>query len=543
MSGGAGTPRPAPAGRDAEGAAARPDAEAPTGAPGLAPPSGASAPAPPGGTPPLGAPAPRGEATSEPSAPPPASTPQPPEAARPIDLVFHPARPGDAETAASTRAALRARLEALAPETLGLAVSGGGDSLALLLAALDLSRERPLRLEAVTVDHGLRAEAGVEAAWTAALCARLGVPHATLRWTQRPETGNLAEAAREARAGLIAGWASARGLRAVALAHTRDDQAETLLMRLARGSGLDGLSSMREVSERAGANWLRPALALGREDLRALLRDAGQGWIEDPSNEDPARDRVKARRALAALRPVGVTAEGIAAAAARLAEDSDALRDLAAGFLRGRLSVGGAGELRLPRAALAEAPHALRRRVLAELFRALAGAAHAPRARALAEIEAAILAPGPLPPRTLGGCVIRAEGDAPCPDARHEIVLYREPAALPPPGAPLDAPWDGRWRLEGTGPAFAAAAERAVIGPLGATGLALLAAEARAGAWTPTEAWSRAPRPARAGAPALRIGGRLAAAPLAAWGVDPGQGVAPLAQATLRDLLLERILR
>ena len=459
------------------------------------------------------------------------------EAPRPVDLVSHPAQPGDAETAAAARAALHARLAALAPPALGLAVSGGGDSLALLLAAVELARERPLRLEAVTVDHGLRAEAGVEAAWTAALCARLGVPHATLRWEDRPAHGNLAEAARDARAGLIAAWAAARGLPAVALAHTRDDQAETLLMRLARGSGLDGLAAMREVSERAGARWLRPALALGREDLRAILRDAGQDWIEDPSNEDPARDRVKARRALAALRPVGVTAEGLSATAARLAEDSDALRDLAAGFLRGRLAVGGAGELRLPRAALAEAPRALRRRLLAELFRALAGAAHAPRARALAEIEAAILAPGPLPARTLGGCVILAD------DAAGEIVLHREPAALPAPAAPLGPPWDGRWRLEGAGADFEAAAGRAAIGPLGATGLAVLSAEARSGAWTPPEAWARAPRPARAGAPALRIGGRLAAAPLAEWTVDPGQGVAPLARATLRDLLLERILR
>ncbi|SFH93175.1 tRNA lysidine(34) synthetase TilS [Albimonas pacifica] len=520
---GAGTSRPACAGRregvaDAAPPPASPDAPGPSAgepdAPGLAPGAAAAIPAP---------------------------EPDPaPEAPRPVDLVSHPAQPGDAELAAAARAALRARLDALAPEALGLAVSGGGDSLALLLAAVELARERPLRLEAVTVDHGLRAEAGVEAAWTAALCARLGVPHATLRWQDRPATGNLAEAARDARAGLIAGWAADRGLPAVALAHTRDDQAETLLMRIARGSGLDGLSSMREVSERAGARWLRPALALGREDLRAILRDAGQDWIEDPSNEDPTRDRVKARRALAALRPVGVTAEGVAATAARLAEDSDALRELAAGFLRGRLAVGGAGELRLPRAALAEAPRALRRRVLAELFRALAGAAHAPRARALAEVEAAILAPGPLPPRTLGGCVILAEG----PEAgAADVVLHREPAALPAPASPLAAPWDGRWRLEGEGPAYRRAAERTVIGPLGATGLALLSAEARSGAWTPSAAWSRAPRHARAGTPALRIGGRLAAAPLADWRIDPGQGVAPLAQATLRDLLLERILR
>lgn len=454
---------------------------------------------------------------------------------RPAGLVSPAAREGDAAASQSVRATLAARLDALLPpgaRALGVAVSGGGDSVALLLALAGAATARGLRLEAATVDHGLRPQAAVEAAWTAALCARLGVPHATLRWTGRPAAGNLAEAAREGRAALLAAWAAERGLDAVALAHTRDDQAETLLMRLARGSGLDGLSSMRPVSRRAGALWLRPALETSRDDLRALLRAAGQAWVEDPSNADPARDRTRARLALEALSGLGIGPAGLAATAARLAGDGDALREMAGERLAQALTIGAAGELRLPREALRAAPPALRRRMLAGLLQALAGASHAPRARATAALEAAILAPEPLPARTLGGCVVLGLGAG--------IVLHREPAALPPPVAP-DATWDGRWRLEGPAPA-----PDLRLGALGEAGLAALSALARAGAWTAPAPWAAAPRAARRAAPALWRGARgevLAAVPQAGWTLDLDHGGAQLQGAILRDLISARILR
>lgn len=124
-----------------------------------------------------------------------------------------------------------------APRALGVALSGGGDSTALALLAADWTQRRGVPLLGITVDHGLRPDSGAEAAAAAALCARLGFAHRTLRWQDRGAAGNLQDRARRARLDLIGGCARAEGLEAVLLGHTRDDQAETVLLRLLRGSG------------------------------------------------------------------------------------------------------------------------------------------------------------------------------------------------------------------------------------------------------------------------------------------------------------------
>ena len=152
--------------------------------------------------------------------------------------------------AAALEAALAAVFPDARPTALGVAVSGGGDSVALLCLMADWAAPREVRLAAATVDHGLRPEAAAEAAGVAALCGRLGLAHATLRWEGWDGRGNLMDAARRARRRLLADWAAEQGLAAVALAHTRDDQAETVLMRLARGAGVDGLSAMAGKSRR-----------------------------------------------------------------------------------------------------------------------------------------------------------------------------------------------------------------------------------------------------------------------------------------------------
>ena len=151
-------------------------------------------------------------------------------------------------TSAGAAAALAAALDP-PPPALGVAVSGGSESTALLIHLHDWAGPRGVALHAVTIDHGLRPEAAAEAAGVAALCARLAVPHDTLpwRWDGR---GNLPDAARRGRQALISDWAAARGIADVALGHTADDQAETLLMRLGRGSGVDGLAAMRPLRRR-----------------------------------------------------------------------------------------------------------------------------------------------------------------------------------------------------------------------------------------------------------------------------------------------------
>lgn len=226
-----------------------------------------------------------------------------------------------------------ADLDALASADarIGLAVSGGPDSLALLLLA---SAARPGRVEAGTVDHGLRGGSAEEAAEVARLCAVLGVPHATLplAWDETPDA-NLQALAREGRYQALAGWAAQRGLAAIATGHHLDDQAETLVMRLARGAGLAGLAGIRRsrpmVAE-AGEPPLviRPLLGWRRDELRAIVEAAALHPVDDPANRDPRHDRTRARDLLAAI--AWPDPSRLAASAANLADAEEAIQFAAA---------------------------------------------------------------------------------------------------------------------------------------------------------------------------------------------------------------------
>ncbi|MEM8696986.1 MAG: tRNA lysidine(34) synthetase TilS [Pseudomonadota bacterium] len=173
---------------------------------------------------------------------------------------------------------------------LGLAVSGGPDSLALLALAAEAY---PGAVAAATVDHKLRPEAADEAEHVTALCRRLGVPHTVLT-PDRPITGNIQSAGRTARYTLLDGWRGREKLRWVATAHHADDQLETILMRLMRGSGVDGLSAIRPIN---GAI-IRPLLGVRKRELVAYIEGLGIDAVTDPSNEDIAFDRVRLREGL-----------------------------------------------------------------------------------------------------------------------------------------------------------------------------------------------------------------------------------------------------
>lgn len=206
---------------------------------------------------------------------------------------------------------------------LGLAVSGGPDSLALLLLA---EKVLPGRFEVATVDHGLRAEAAAECAYVARICADRGIDCDILSVTVN--AGNVQSAAREARYGALAAWAQRRKLTAVATAHHADDQAETLLMRLNRASGLAGLAGVREESfvPSSDAAIIRPLLRFRRAELAAVVAEAGLVAVQDPSNLDDRFDRARIRKALAGcdwLDPLALTAS-----AAHLAEADEAVEYL-----------------------------------------------------------------------------------------------------------------------------------------------------------------------------------------------------------------------
>jgi len=208
-------------------------------------------------------------------------------------------------------------------DRLGIAVSGGPDSLALLVLA---AAARPGEVEAATVDHGLRPGSHAEAEMVAGVCATLDVPHVTLTvaWASPPATA-IQEKARDERYRLLSGWLDERNLSALATAHHADDQAETLLMRLNRGSGVRGLAAMRPKALIPGSSkpLLRPLLGWRHAELEALCQSSGLTPVADPSNRDAQFERVRVRQALADAEWLDAT--GLARSAANLAAADEAL--------------------------------------------------------------------------------------------------------------------------------------------------------------------------------------------------------------------------
>ena len=220
-----------------------------------------------------------------------------------------------------------ADLTALGPTggSIGLAVSGGPDSLALLLLAHAALGNR---CRVATVDHRLRPEAAAEATHVARICADLGVPHdiLTVEWAA-PPTANLQARAREERYALLGRWALANRLDALLTGHHADDQAETLLMRLARGAGVSGLAGIRPKSALIEADghvvWrLRPLLGWRRADLVDVVAAAGIEAVDDPTNRDPRHDRTKARQLLTTANWIDSLRVSASAAALRDVEEA-----------------------------------------------------------------------------------------------------------------------------------------------------------------------------------------------------------------------------
>src|SRR3981081_64034 len=202
-----------------------------------------------------------------------------------------------------------------------LAVSGGPDSIALMWLAARWRRAlaRGPRLIAVTIDHGLRAEAAAEAREVKRLARRHQLPHRTMRWTgAKPKTG-LPAAARMARYRLLAQAARSHGATHILTAHTRDDQAETLLMRMLRGSGIAGLGAMARVTERDGVLLARPFLNVSKSQLIATLKKAKIAFADDPTNRDLHFTRPRIRAVMPVLAIAGGDTRNLARLASRLA--------------------------------------------------------------------------------------------------------------------------------------------------------------------------------------------------------------------------------
>lgn len=293
----------------------------------------------------------------------------------------------------------RAGLEAVWPEgagedgaRLGLAVSGGPDSLALLLLA---HATLPGKVEVATVDHGLRPESAREAADVARLCEQLVVPHVTL--SVEVAAGNVQAEARAARYAAMARWVEERGLSALATAHHADDQAETLLMRLNRASGVAGLAGTRArgTVPETPIPLLRPLLDWRRAELAEILRQAGVAAADDPSNGNDRFDRVRVRKALADADWLDVAA--IAQSAAHIAEADAALGWMAALEWRSCVKKEPMGLKYRP-----QAPRAVALRVVARIVRELDG--DEPRGGAVARLVDTLVEGRP---SSIGNLVVR----------------------------------------------------------------------------------------------------------------------------------------
>ncbi len=243
----------------------------------------------------------------------------------------------------------------LGGDEFAVAVSGGPDSLALLLLAHAAFGSQ---LRALTVDHGLRDESASEAAAVAERCAALGVSHTTLRWAGPHPAANLQAAARAARYRLMGDWCRAHGVGVLATAHHRDDAAETLLLRLARGSGLSGLTGIRSRRDLDGVTLIRPLLGVSKAALATVVAAAGWCPADDPANHSLAFDRTRARAMLATT--PWLRAERLAASAAHLVDAEAALAWAADLAWRSRAKVDG-DTVTLDAGGL---PHDLTRRLL-----------------------------------------------------------------------------------------------------------------------------------------------------------------------------------
>lgn len=349
--------------------------------------------------------------------------------------------------------ALRETFKGDHPGRIGVAVSGGSDSVALLHLLARYMAPLGVKVHAATVDHGLRAAAADEARAVSRQAEAWGVPHRVLEWRGWDGTGNLQDRAREARYALLAAWAQDAGIEVVALGHTADDQAETVLMRLARAAGPSGLAGMAPRRARHGVTFVRPLLGIRRAQLRDYLGAEGIRWVDDPGNADPRFERVRAREALSVLSSLGLTAETLVEVAAIQARCRDALDWYA--FLAARDHVRiDAGDVIINARGFRTLPEETARRLLVHSVQWIAGSDYPPRrgsvANALQAARRGVSA-------TLCGCRVLHQ--------RGEIRVCREYAAVRGHTVPQGRVWDGRWRINGPG------LDQAEVRPLGRRGL------------------------------------------------------------------------
>ena len=290
-----------------------------------------------------------------------------------------------------------------------VAVSGGGDSIALMhLLAGWAKKSRLPPPHVVTVDHGLRADSTADTRKVLRWAKAAGLKATALRWSGPHPSSDIEGAARAARYRLMGEWAREKGIAALYVGHTLDDQAETFLLRLMRGSGLDGLSAMRAVAPYPIAEFrelrvVRPLLALERADVRSHLNARGHQWLEDAMNAEERFARVRVRKAWPALEGAGLSKQRLAAAAMHLARAREALESVTDAVIV-RACRRWKDGVQLDRDALVSAPREIGLRALAQLLMIVSGQPYRPRFERLERLFDRLGAEGIGGGVTLHGC-------------------------------------------------------------------------------------------------------------------------------------------
>ncbi len=323
---------------------------------------------------------------------------------------------------------------------IAVGVSGGADSLSLLLLTAS-----NYDVTAITVDHGLRADSATEALFVNKVCSEKGIKHVTLRWEGVKPTSNIQAEARAARYSLMQRWCSENDIPFLAVAHHRDDQAETLLLRLARGSGVYGLAAMpsqRDIG--GGVSIVRPLLSIPKSQLIEVLKSEGQEWIEDPSNRSEAYDRVRVRNLLAAPPLEGFSSERLAATAYRLRRSRDALEYYEQLWLKSAVTIFDSGYLTVDVDKLASEPEEIILRGLASVCRYFNNAEYVPRMEKLQRLKDMLLST-----EFRGHTLYGAKFSAP---KSEKIMVSRELSAVEGPiSLEKSVIWDNRFAIRTKG--------------------------------------------------------------------------------------------
>ncbi len=332
---------------------------------------------------------------------------------------------------------------------LALAVSGGADSLTLLVLFSEWKRRTHWQgaAEVLCVDHGLRPESASEAAFVARVAAEHGLTCAILRWDGEKPGRNIQEEARRARYRLIAAHMEQEGHEALLLGHHLDDQAETFLDRLTRGSGISGLAAMApdETAGPFGLRLLRPFLGVPKARLESSLRERGLSWCEDPSNRNRRYKRSRLRRILELLAEEGLTADRIARTSGHMRRAREALEETAQDLVGRHVVEHPAGPLKVSREVFRGIAPDLRMRFLCRLIEHVTAQRPRPRFEKLRTLDALLMEKANCR-HTLAGALFAADTQT--------IWCWKEPGRVPPETLTVEAGggiWDNRFRYSGSG--------------------------------------------------------------------------------------------